>query len=110
MEQLWNFLNPAGFIITALGLFYGYLSYRSGKDTTRMIEESRIQFNRSMEQSQKMIEESRNQLSKSIDQSQRMIEESRRSTQEILTAWHSRWEQSDEFNKRLLERILDKVH
>ena len=96
MEQLWNFLNPAGFIITALGLFYGYLSYRSGRETNKMIEESRNQLNRS-------IEESRNQLNRSI-------EESRRSTQDILTAWHSRWEQSDEFNKRLLERILDRVH
>lgn len=99
MDQLWNFLNPAGFMIIALWLFYSYLSYRSGKDTTRMIEESRNQLSKSIDQSQRMIE-----------QSQRMIEESRRSTQEILTAWHSRWEQSDEFNKRLLERILDKVH
>ncbi|MBE7410746.1 MAG: hypothetical protein L6Q54_08165 [Leptospiraceae bacterium] len=107
MEQFWNFLNPAGFLITAIGLFYGYLSFKSSKETNQMIEESRNQLNRS-------IEESRNQLNRSIEESRnqlnRSIEESRRSTQDILTAWHSRWEQSDEFNKRLLERILDKVH
>lgn len=118
MEQFWNFLNPAGFLITAIGLFYGYLSFKSSKETNHMIEESRNQLNRSIEESRNQlnqsIEESRNQLNRSIEESRyqlnRSIEESRRSTQDILTAWHSRWEQSDEFNKRLLERILDKVH
>ncbi len=109
MDQFWQFMNSTGFALTAFGAFVGYLSWRGGRETKALlmkIQESITEGNGRLERS---ISEGNERLARMIEQSERSIEESRRSTQTLIQNWQSRWEQSDEFNKRMLDKILDKA-
>ena len=106
MESFWQFMNSTGFAsfisIGAFGAFVGFLSWKSGRESAKINEAG----NKRLEQS---IEEGNLRLEKSIEEGnirlEKLIEESRKT----MESNQLRWDQADEFNKRLLERILDRV-
>ncbi|MCC6276070.1 MAG: hypothetical protein IT569_09450 [Leptospiraceae bacterium] len=60
-----------------------------------------------------MIDEGNARLQRSLDEGnarlQRSLEDGNRRLEIILDKNQKRWKQSDEFNKRILDKILDKV-
>lgn len=135
MDVFLNIINSSAFFLTALGAFIGYLSWRSGKDTDILIEKGNERLQKSLDEGnarlQKSLDEGNARLQKSLDEGnvrlQRSIDEgntrlhsnlaeiernrenANRRLEALLDSNQKRWEQSDEFNKRMMERILDKV-
>jgi F0F1-type ATP synthase membrane subunit b/b' len=102
MEALMNFLNPTGFLIAAMGTFIGYLSWKGTKDTDRMIEDGHSRL-------QKSLDEGNARLQATLEMMERNREEGNKRLELILSNMQQRWDQSDEFNKRMLDKILDRV-
>lgn len=124
MDVFLNIINSSAFFLTALGAFIGYLSWRSGKDTDILIEKGNERLQKSLDEGnarlQKSLDEGNARLQRSIDEGntrlhsnlaeiERNRENANRRLEALLDSNQKRWEQSDEFNKRMMERILDKV-
>jgi F0F1-type ATP synthase membrane subunit b/b' len=127
MDAFWNFMNSTGFFLTAFGAYIGYLSYRSGKETAALIDAGNARLQASLDSIQKGREEADARLQANLASNEKYREEADARLQVNLAAIEKsreeanrrmeitlennqkRWEQSDEFNKRMLDKILDRV-
>ena len=117
-------MNTTGFGLTLVGAIIGLVSWRSSKTTDKYINDGHEKLNILLDDGskrfEKSIDEGNKRLEKSIQENQKdlkvmqqetnkMINEGNKRVENILQAMQARWDQSDEFNKRMLDRILDKV-
>ncbi|RME92914.1 MAG: hypothetical protein D6767_02155 [Candidatus Hydrogenedentota bacterium] len=130
-----DWFNTSAGMASILGLFFcflmWYFAYQSQKENRRADERLRQMLEgmqKTMEDGHKRLEtiiveshkRTQDIIAESNKRAQEMIEEGnkrmekitedgQKRTEQILSAMQSRWDISDEFNKRLLEKILDNV-
>ena len=109
MDFFSNFMNSGGFFLTLFGAIVGYISWKGTKETNRYINAGHERLEEGNKRLEKSIEEGNKRLEVMNANAQRIIEEGNRRVENILQSMQYRWDQSDEFNKRMLDKILDKV-